>query len=79
MNQIISRDPLGRTGALLLWSALAVFAVITIPRSAWPNPVRSERPALDMTGWILKARPDIATPPYSDAPFTNRATLVRAR
>lgn len=39
-----------------------------------PDPILKK-----MTGWILKHRPDIATPPFSDAPFTNRATLVRGR
>ena len=32
-----------------------------------------------MTGWILKHRPDISTPPYAEAPFNNQATLVRGR
>jgi hypothetical protein len=39
-----------------------------------PDPVLKK-----MTGWILKHRLDIATPPFSDAPFTNQATLVRGR
>lgn len=39
-----------------------------------PDPVLKK-----MTGWILKQRPDIATPPYADAPFTNQATLTRRR
>ncbi len=39
-----------------------------------PDPVLKK-----MTGWILKQRLDIATPPFSDAPFTNQATLVRER
>jgi hypothetical protein len=30
-----------------------------------------------MTGWLLKHRPDIQTPPYGNAPFNSRATLVR--
>jgi len=37
-----------------------------------PDPVRKM-----MTGWILKHRPDLSTPPYADAPFKSRATLVR--
>lgn len=47
MNQIISRDPLGRPGSLLLWAVIAAFLTIAIPRSAWPTPVRSVRPTLD--------------------------------
>lgn len=32
-----------------------------------------------MTGWILLNRPDVSTPSFAEAPFTNRATLVRGR
>lgn len=39
-----------------------------------PDPVLKK-----MTGWILKHRPDVTTPPIDEAPFSGRATLVRAR
>jgi hypothetical protein len=39
-----------------------------------PDPVLKK-----MTGWILKHRPDLTTPPFGDAPFNNQATLVRKR
>ena len=37
-----------------------------------PDPVLKK-----MTGWILKHRPDVTTPPYAEVPFNNQATLVR--
>ncbi|MDC3961545.1 hypothetical protein KEG38_47445 [Polyangium jinanense] len=39
-----------------------------------PDPVLKK-----MTGWILLARPDITTPPYAEAPFRYKMTLVRRR
>lgn len=30
-----------------------------------------------VTGWPLRPRAEVATPPYVDAPFVNQATLVR--
>ena len=39
-----------------------------------PDPVLKK-----LTGWPLISRGDVRTPPFSEAPFRGRATLVRRR